>query len=83
MTEMYFKIWFYDTPLQLRYILFCFVSVFLRYSIQTEKKCFPYFQAYLQCKLKNILELWRTLAVARARFLLNNNEVFFYYFILL
>ncbi|CAH3041022.1 unnamed protein product, partial [Porites evermanni] len=30
--------------------------------------------AYQQCKLKNILELWRTLAVARATFLLNNNQ---------
>ena len=64
-----------------RYILFyfCFFKIF--YS--NWKKCFPYFQAYQQCKLKNILELWRTLAVARARFLLNNNEVFFNYFILL
>lgn len=80
-TEMYFKIWFYDTAFIARYILFYFWFFKIFYS--NWKKCFPYFQVYQQCKLKNILELWRTLAVARARFLLHNNEVFFYYFILL
>ena len=51
--------------------------------LKLKKHCLTCFQAYQQCKLKNILELWRTLAVARARFLLNNNEVFFYCSILL
>lgn len=79
MIEKYFKISFHDTPLKLGIFRFSFK---ISYS-NWKKNCLPYFQAYQQCSLKNILELWRTLAVARARFLLNNNQVFFYSFILL